>query len=34
VRAVKDDMVWCDYLSGAVVDMSDRPKPQAPAAAP
>lgn len=28
VRAVKDDMVWCDYLSGAVVDMSGRPQPR------
>ncbi|HEY1044237.1 MAG TPA: CBS domain-containing protein [Telluria sp.] len=34
VRAVRDDMVWCDYLSGAVVDMSDRPKASGPAGAP
>jgi CBS domain-containing protein len=28
VRSVHDEMVWCDYLSGAVVDMSDREKAQ------
>ena len=34
VRAVRDDMVWCDYLSGAVVDMSHHPQGQAPAGKP
>ena len=28
VRAVQDEMVWCDYLSGAVVEMSERPRAQ------
>lgn len=34
VRAVRDEMVWCDYLSGAVVDMSDRPRAQGTPGAP
>lgn len=35
VRAVKDDLAWVDYLSGAVVDMTEtRPGPSARPPAP
>lgn len=26
VRSVRDDLVWCDYLSGAAVEMDSRPR--------